>query len=99
VETGLWSKARDQLLDIPTSPAQKGDLAYQKTLDDETLGGVEDPAVVDLLRPDGASVWLGPDRHCVFYPIRARKEWNLVLMSVATLKPKSTLTDLNQAAR
>jgi salicylate hydroxylase len=80
VETGLWSTARDQLLGIPTPPTPTGDLAYRMTLDDETLSSVDDPAVIDLLRPNAASVWLGPDRHCVFYPIRARKEWNLVLM-------------------
>lgn len=52
------------------------------TLSGETLAAIPDDAVQELLKPNMSTVWLGPDRHCVFYPIRNREQWNLVLMYV-----------------
>jgi hypothetical protein len=52
------------------------------TLSGDALNEILDEDVQELLRPNMTTVWLGPDRHCVFYPVRNRSQWNLVLMSV-----------------
>ena len=77
---GLWSTLRDQLLGYPSPPLPTGDLAYRMTLSGEILSQMADPSLQELMKVDVGTAWLGPDKHCVFYPIRNRKEWNLVLM-------------------
>lgn len=52
------------------------------TLSGELLSKIEDPSVQELIRPNIGTIWLGPDKHCVLYPMRNRTEWNLVLMWV-----------------
>jgi salicylate hydroxylase len=55
-------------------------LAYRMTLSGDALNTILDEDVQELLKPNMTTAWLGPDRHCVFYPVRNRSQWNLVLM-------------------
>jgi hypothetical protein len=50
------------------------------TIDGEAASQIQDPAVQELLKPNAGTIGLGPDKHSVLYPVRNRKEWNLVLM-------------------
>ncbi|EXJ70575.1 uncharacterized protein A1O5_06645 [Cladophialophora psammophila CBS 110553] len=77
---GLWSTLRDKILGQLSPPLPTGDLAYRMTLPADALSTIADQNVQELLRPNLSTVWLGPDRHCVLYPIRNRSQWNLVLI-------------------
>ena len=50
------------------------------TLSGEDMAAIDDADVQELLKVNMSTVWLGPDRHCVMYPIKKRTMWNLVLM-------------------
>ncbi|KIW90376.1 uncharacterized protein Z519_09021 [Cladophialophora bantiana CBS 173.52] len=77
---GLWSTLRDKILGQPSPPLPTGDLAYRMTLPADALRAIADQNVQELLRSNLSTVWLGPDRHCVLYPIRNRSQWSLFLM-------------------
>jgi len=77
---GLWSSTRDAILGHPSPPAETGDLAYRATFSRRQLLELEDPRVKDLCSSRTVTLWMGPDRHCVFYPLRDGAEFNLVLL-------------------
>ncbi|KAK4942345.1 hypothetical protein LTR10_017952 [Elasticomyces elasticus] len=57
-----------------------GDLAYRATLPYEYIKSLHDPEIDELCQREVVSVWLGPEKHCVFYPIQDGKVFNLVLL-------------------
>ncbi|KAJ6780591.1 hypothetical protein PWT90_07118 [Aphanocladium album] len=77
---GLWSHTRDIICRKSILPEETGDLAYRATFSRSELESVGDEAVNRLLDRDDIQVWLGPNRHAVFYPLRDRQEFNLVLL-------------------
>ncbi|KAF4772931.1 hypothetical protein HER10_EVM0008113 [Colletotrichum scovillei] len=77
---GLWSICRDQLLGAASPPVETGDLAYRATFPFDYLKALNDPGVDDLCARKLATVWMGPDKHTVFYPVRGGREFNLVLI-------------------
>ncbi|KAL3480944.1 hypothetical protein BJX99DRAFT_272616 [Aspergillus californicus] len=77
---GLWSVVRDKLLQSPSPPFETGDLAYRATFTLEQLQALNDPAVERLCGRHTVGLWMGPGKHCVFYPIRGGKVYNLVLL-------------------
>ena len=46
----------------------------------QKLHNLRDPEIDKLSRKKAMTIWLGPNRHCVFYPIRDGTEFNLVLI-------------------
>ncbi|KAF5541288.1 salicylate hydroxylase [Fusarium mexicanum] len=89
---GLWSRARDQLLEKDSPPAETGDLAYRCTIPAEDLQALNDEALNELMEKKSATCWMGPDRHCVLYPLKGGKAFNLVL-----LRPDNLPKDVRRA--
>ena len=77
---GLWSTMRAQLLDTPSPPVETGDLAYRGTFTRAQLEELHDSQVEDLCNKKALTVWFGPNRHAVFYPLKSGQEFNLVLL-------------------
>lgn len=84
---GLWSTARDQILGHPSPPRETGDLAYRATLKTADLLALNDHRVTELCNQKGCTVWMGPNKHSVFYPLRGGSEYNLVLIRPDNLPP------------
>ncbi|KAJ8456919.1 hypothetical protein ONZ45_g18525 [Pleurotus djamor] len=75
---GIKSTIRKQVLPSLGQPIATGDAAYRFTVptsemlkDDELRPMVDDPKVF---------CWMGPDRHIVSYCIRAKEEYNVVMI-------------------
>ncbi|KAK2050203.1 FAD/NAD(P)-binding domain-containing protein [Colletotrichum somersetense] len=77
---GIYSVCRDQLLGSPSPAVETGDLAYRATLPTEHLNALNDSRVDELCARKQVTVWLGPNRHTVFYPVKRGREFNLVLI-------------------
>ena len=77
---GLWSSIRNALLDSPSDPTPTGDLAYRGTFSRAQLLSLNDSRVEKLCNRKAVTVWIGPERHSVFYPIKGGTEFNLVLL-------------------
>ncbi len=71
---------REYVLDRPFPPQETGDLAYRGTFTREQLREFKDEKIDKLTEASNVQVWLGPDRHAVFYPLRNHTEYNLVLL-------------------
>jgi salicylate hydroxylase len=78
--SGLWSVTRSLVLDRFSEPSETGDLAYRATFSLEELEELNDPRVTELCQHQGVSVWVGPNKHCVFYPLHKGTQFNLVLL-------------------
>lgn len=75
----LWSTLRTRILGYPSPPQETGDLAYRGTFSLEALQALYDPAIDGLCKKRLVTLWIGPESHAVFYPVRCRKEFNLVM--------------------
>lgn len=78
--TGLWSGMREFVLGRPMPPVETGDLAYRGTFTRDQLKSFGNPRIDALIEKSNVQVWLGPGRHAVFYPLRNKTEFNLVLL-------------------
>lgn len=85
---GLWSRTRDLILSSPSPPTETGDLAYRGTFTRAQLEPLSDLKVNDLCAERKVTVWMGPNRHAVFYPVKHGQQYNLVL-----LRPDDLPTD------
>lgn len=77
---GLWSGVREFVLGRPFPPVETGDLAYRGTFTREHLKSFKNDRIDKLMEAENVQVWLGPGRHAVFYPLRNKTEYNLVLL-------------------
>lgn len=77
---GLWSVSRAEMLGKASEPYETGDLAYRGTFSREQLQQLNDPRVEELCKDKAATLWIGPSKHCVFYPVRNSTLFNLVLL-------------------
>ncbi|KAL2276029.1 hypothetical protein FJTKL_01423 [Diaporthe vaccinii] len=84
---GLWSTARDQILGYPSAPGETGDLAYRATLKTADLLALNDDRVAELCTQKRCTLWMGPNKHCVLYPLKGGSEFNLVLIRPDNLPP------------
>ena len=66
---GLWSAVRRQLFD-DGQPVATGQLAYRAL--------VAQASLPEHLRSEQITIWLGPDRHVVQYPVRGGRWLNVV---------------------
>lgn len=85
--TGLWSTMRESFLNKPSPPIPTGDLAYRATLSFDQLKALHDPIIDELCSRRSVTLWMGPFKHSVFYPVRGGKEFNLVLLRPDDLPP------------
>ena len=90
---GLWSTARSLILGRPLEPRETGDLAYRGTFSLEQLQALNDSRLDQLCALKSVNVWLGPDKHAVFYPLRDGKEFNLVLLRPDDMPHGTTRVD------
>lgn len=79
------------MLGKTSEPIETGDLAYRGTFTIEQLQGLGDPVVEQLCREPTVTLWMGPDKHVVFYPIRSGTQFNMVLLRPDDL-PSGTRT-------
>jgi salicylate hydroxylase len=89
--SGLWSTTRSQLLGSSSDPFETGDLAYRGTFTLEQLQQLNDPRITELCQESAVTVWFGPEKHCVFYPVRNGTQFNMVLLRPDDL-PKGVRT-------
>ncbi|OQV07457.1 FAD binding domain-containing protein [Cladophialophora immunda] len=82
---GLWSGIREYVLGRPMPPVETGDLAYRGTFTREQLKGFRNEKIDKLIEASNVQVWLGSGRHAVFYPLRDKTEYNLVLLCADNL--------------
>lgn len=78
--SGIWSTIRDRVLECPSPPQETGDLAFRRTFPRSRLEKLQNVGVQDLIRNEAACLWMGPNKHCSFYPVRNGEEFNLVLL-------------------
>lgn len=71
---------RERVLGYPSPPEETGDLAYRGTFSRKQLEALDDPQVNMLINENKQHLWMGPDKHCSFYPVRNGNEYNLVLL-------------------
>lgn len=95
---GLWSTVRESILHRDSHSFETGDLAYRATFTKEELESLNDPDIDDLCGRSSITLWMGPGKHCVFYPIRGGQEYNLVLLCPDNLPAggRTTKGDLNE---
>ncbi|KAH6667461.1 putative salicylate hydroxylase [Halenospora varia] len=84
---GLWSSVRESLYGMPHPAKETGDLAYRGTFPKQKLLDLKDERIDRLCNTKNVTVWFGPDKHCVFYPVRSGKEFNLVLLGPDNIPP------------
>ncbi|PVH97216.1 FAD/NAD(P)-binding domain-containing protein [Periconia macrospinosa] len=89
---GLWSTLRARILGHDSPPQETGDLAYRGTFSLEALQALRSPAVDELCQQSLVTMWIGPESHSVFYPVRCGKEFNLVMTQPDDL-PASVKTE------
>ncbi|KAK1973092.1 FAD/NAD(P)-binding domain-containing protein [Colletotrichum sublineola] len=77
---GIHSVCRDQLLGSPSPAVETGDLAYRAILLCEHLKALNDSRVNELCARKQVTIWIGPDRHAVLYPVKFGQVFNLVLI-------------------
>ena len=84
---GLWSTLRERILGRASPPKETGDLAYRGTFSRSALLALDDPAVDELCNKNLCTMWIGPESHAVFYPVRCMNEFNLVMTRPDDLPP------------
>ncbi|OUM54462.1 hypothetical protein BVG19_g3855 [[Candida] boidinii] len=80
---GVNSKLRDLLVGHPDPPTPTGDLAYRVLLPGEKV--LNDPELSKLITNPQVNYWLGPECHCVNYPVKKGKFFNFVLLCPDTV--------------
>lgn len=85
--SGLWSTLRSRILGHDSPPQETGDLAYRGTFTLSALQELNDPAVDELCKQNIVTMWIGPESHAVFYPVRCGNEFNLVMTRPDDLPP------------
>ncbi|KAF2011971.1 FAD/NAD(P)-binding domain-containing protein [Aaosphaeria arxii CBS 175.79] len=77
---GIWSVTREILLERSAPPIETGDLAYRATFTRADLEALKDSRVDELCAQNSVTLWMGPNKHVVFYPLRNGAEFNMVLL-------------------
>jgi hypothetical protein len=77
---GLWSSTRGDILGTQSPPTETGDLAYRGTFSKAQLLALQDPEIEALCAKRTVTVWMGPDKHTVFYPVKSGTQFNMVLL-------------------
>jgi len=75
------------MLGKESQPFETGDLAYRGTFSLAQLKELDDPRIEELCKESAVTLWVGPERHCVFYPVRNSTQFNMVLLRPDDLPP------------
>ncbi|KAG2145435.1 uncharacterized protein EDB93DRAFT_1241107 [Suillus bovinus] len=75
---GVKSITREYVIGGPDAPKATGDSAYRALIPTELL--LQDDDLRPLVEKTESIIWMGPNGHIVGYNIRAKKEYNLVMM-------------------
>lgn len=75
---GVKSITRQYVVGGPDAPMATGDSAYRALIPTEKL--LQDDDLKSLVEKTESIIWMGPKGHIVGYNIRAKKEYNLVMM-------------------
>ncbi|CCO31530.1 3-hydroxybenzoate 6-hydroxylase [Rhizoctonia solani AG-1 IB] len=75
---GVKSAIREQVVGHVDRPVDTGDAAYRAIVSTDHL--LADPELRSLVEHPEMTGWMGPGRHIMGYCIRAKKEYNMVLL-------------------
>ncbi|KAH7912418.1 FAD/NAD(P)-binding domain-containing protein [Hygrophoropsis aurantiaca] len=75
---GVKSLTREYVVGGPDQPEATGDSAYRAIIPTDLL--LKDPDLRPLAETPEMTGWMGPEKHIMAYNIRAKKEYNLVLI-------------------
>jgi salicylate hydroxylase len=75
---GVKSFTRTYVVGKPDAPHPTGDCAYRAVIPTSTL--LADPFLSSLVEHPEMTGWMGPGRHIMGYCIRAKNEYNMVLI-------------------
>ncbi|KAG2028420.1 hypothetical protein BDR03DRAFT_837133, partial [Suillus americanus] len=75
---GVKSVTREYVVGEPDEPRATGDAAYRALIPTEKL--LQDDDLRPLVENTESIIWMGPKGHIVGYNIRAKKEYNLVMI-------------------
>ncbi|KAI9463897.1 FAD/NAD(P)-binding domain-containing protein [Boletus coccyginus] len=75
---GVKSLTREYVVGGPDKPTPTGDAAYRASIPTDLL--LKDPDLRPLVETPEMVGWMGPGRHIVAYNIRAKKEYNVLLL-------------------
>lgn len=75
---GVKSTLREIVVGAADKPVPTGDAAYRATIPTGPI--LEDPELRELVDTPRMIGWMGPERHIMSYCIRAKKEFNMVLL-------------------
>ncbi|KAF8490551.1 FAD/NAD-P-binding domain-containing protein [Russula emetica] len=75
---GVKSTLQKAVTGLDDAPTPTGDAAYRATISTDSM--LQDPELRQFVETPEATVWMGPWRHLVAYNIRAKKEFNMVLL-------------------
>ncbi|KAF8733221.1 hypothetical protein AX14_004040 [Amanita brunnescens Koide BX004] len=75
---GVKSIIRTCIVQGPDAPTPTGDSAYRATMSTESM--LRDPELKTLVDNPESTLWMGPNKHVVGYCLRAKKEYNLVMI-------------------
>ncbi|KAG0702093.1 hypothetical protein DFH29DRAFT_999595 [Suillus ampliporus] len=75
---GVKSITREYVVGGPDKPRATGDAAYRAIIPTEKL--LQDDDLKVLVEETDSIIWMGPRGHIVGYNIRAKKEYNLVMI-------------------
>lgn len=74
---GIKSSVRDEINGEPCEPIDTGDSAYRILVDARPL--LNDPSTRELVTDGWAMHWMGPECHCVGYPLRGGELYNIII--------------------
>ncbi|KAH9203818.1 hypothetical protein DL95DRAFT_500329 [Leptodontidium sp. 2 PMI_412] len=74
---GLWSKTRSSFLGKPSHPIPTGDLAYRIVL---RVEDIDDQELREFASIPRVCLWVGPDCHAIYYPLKNNTMLNIVLL-------------------
>jgi len=75
---GVKSLVRDLVVGEPTKAVATGDAAYRAIIPTSEM--LKEPALKVLVENPEMTGWMGPGRHIIGYNIRAKREYNLVMV-------------------
>ncbi|KAG1844710.1 hypothetical protein F4604DRAFT_220302 [Suillus subluteus] len=75
---GIKSVTREYVVGGPDKPRATGDAAYRAIIPAEKL--LQDDELKPLVERMESNIWMGPGGHIIGYAIRAKKDFNLVMM-------------------
>ncbi|KAL5485549.1 hypothetical protein ACEPAI_8192 [Sanghuangporus weigelae] len=75
---GVKSMVREVVLGAPTKATATGDAAYRAVIPTERM--LADPELRPFVENPEMTGWMGPSRHVMAYCIRAKREYNIVMI-------------------